>query len=238
MISRLAISNLTPNEKNLILTNVLIPLLGTLLFNWSLSSILFFYWFENVVVGIFNVVKIYKATGTFSTAKFNGKPYSPERNSKGSIAGFFILHYGLFTFIHGTFIAVIFGQPEMSTLSFLLSFALLVFTHWRTYKTEFVDTLEYTKVSPADLFIYPYPRIFILHLVIIFGAIPVLLLGAPLITLCLLVFLKTYVDLRIGRFKIAKLSSFVKQPETKPTPEAAPHQEDSLSPDRTSHSGQ
>ncbi len=104
--------------------------------------------------------------------------------------------------------------------------------------TEFVDTMEYTKVSPADLFIYPYPRIFILHLVIIFGAFPVLLLGAPLITLCLLIFLKTYVDLRIGRFKIAKLSSFVKQPEAKPTPEAAPRPEDSLSPDHTAHSGQ
>ena len=233
MLSRLAISNLTPNEKNLIMVNVLIPLLGTLLFNWSLASILFFYWLENIVIGIFNVVKIYKAAGTTSTAKFNGKPYSPERNSKRSIAGFFILHYGLFTFIHGTFVAVIFGQPEMSTLSFLVSFAFLVFTHWRAYKTEFVETLEYTKVAPPDLFIYPYPRIFILHLVIIFGAVPVLLLGAPLITLCLLIALKTYIDLRIGRFKLAKLSSYTKESGTSANQEAAPHRADEQSPDHT-----
>lgn len=228
MLSRLAISNLTPNERNLIFANIFIPLLGTLLFNWSLSSILIYYWFENVVIGIFNVVRIYKATGTVSTAKFNGKPYSPERNSKRSIAGWFILHYGLFTFIHGTLISIIFGQPDMSTLSFVLSFSLLIISHWYTYRTEFVNTLEYTRVSPADLFIYPYPRIFILHLVIIFGAVPVLLLGAPLVALCILIFLKTYVDLRIRRFKRFQLSTYAStQPETQSaTQTKAPHRVD------------
>jgi hypothetical protein len=35
-----------------------IPLFGVLYFGWSLFSIMFLYWLENGIVGVFNVFKI------------------------------------------------------------------------------------------------------------------------------------------------------------------------------------
>ncbi len=206
----------TQSELTLIATNVIVPLLGTLLFDWSLAAILFYYWLENVVVGFYNILKMSKATGTTSTTRINGKAYSPTRNTKFSLIFFFVIHYGLFTFVHGIFVFTFFGLPVMSGASFVAGLLSLLLTHGLSYHTNFIGTGEYTKVSPPDLFIYPYPRIAVLHLVILLGAIPVLLLGAPLIALVILIVLKTFVDLKLQRFEQKKLSSLSNNTKTTP----------------------
>ena len=214
----------TQSEISLIAVNVLIPFLGALLFNWSLAAILFYYWLENVVVGFYNILKMSKATGTTSTARINGKAYSPTRNSKFSLIFFFTIHYGLFTLVHGVFVFAIFGQPVMSGASFVAGLLSLLLTHGLSYHSNFIGTDEYTRVSPPDLFIYPYPRIIVLHLVILFGAIPVLLLGAPFITLVLLIILKTYVDLKLQRWEQQKLATrFANAAQSRASTQAAEH---------------
>ena len=67
--------------------------------------ILIVYWLENGIVGFFNVLKILRAEGPMdptSDWRMNGKPMAVV--GRGAIAGFFVIHYGLFWFVHGIFV--------------------------------------------------------------------------------------------------------------------------------------
>ena len=67
-----------------------IPLLGVIFLGWRVFSILLIYWMENVVVGVFNVLRILFAD-----------PHPPQpplpRFGRAFLVAFFCLHYGLFT---------------------------------------------------------------------------------------------------------------------------------------------
>src|SRR5215218_6748545 len=87
-----------------------VPLLGVLIFDWSLFSIVFLYWIENGIVGFFNVLKIAWARKPASSEgrfTINGRPAG--RASKLFIIPFFIFHYGMFWTVHGVFVIVFFG---------------------------------------------------------------------------------------------------------------------------------
>jgi hypothetical protein len=82
-----------------------IPLFGAIFFGWNVWMILIVYWLENGVVGFFNVLKILRAEGPAdptSDWRMNGKPMAAV--GRAGIAGFFVIHYGLFWFVHGIFV--------------------------------------------------------------------------------------------------------------------------------------
>jgi hypothetical protein len=67
--------------------------------------ILVVYWLENGIVGFFNILKILRAEGPAdpsSSWRMNGKPMAVVGRS--AIAGFFLIHYGMFWFVHGIFV--------------------------------------------------------------------------------------------------------------------------------------
>jgi len=66
----------------------LLPLIGVLWFGWSMWTILTIYWVENGIVGLFNVLKIAAVSGP----------------GKLGVIPFFVIHYGMFWFVHGIFI--------------------------------------------------------------------------------------------------------------------------------------
>lgn len=81
----------------------LIPLFGVLFFGWSLFSIVLLYWFENGVIGFFNVLKIgwaRKPVSGESRFTINGRPANSF--GKAFLIPFFIFHYGLFWTVHGS----------------------------------------------------------------------------------------------------------------------------------------
>ena len=85
-----------------------LALIGVLFFSWSLFSVIFMYWLENVVVGILNMVRMRKAEGQLANPqefRFNGKPYDPSM--KNQLIGFFCFHYGMFTAIHEAALRVV-----------------------------------------------------------------------------------------------------------------------------------
>ena len=73
-----------------------IPLVGVLFFGWSLWTILVLYWVENGVVGLWNVPRILLAGGATASVL-----------ARVPVAVFFLFHYGLFWFVHGTFVFVL-----------------------------------------------------------------------------------------------------------------------------------
>ena len=107
----------------------LVPLFGVWFFAWDLSLIMVLYWLENVVIGILNVFKIINARGPQVPAQ--AKPDNVAINNSGrwSLAGFFLLHYGIFTFVHGIFVFTLFGLPKMPFASLLIPFTSLLLSH-------------------------------------------------------------------------------------------------------------
>jgi hypothetical protein len=82
-----------------------IPLFGAVFLGWNVWMILIVYWLENGIVGFFNVLKILRAEGgadSSSAWRMNGKPMAIA--GRGAIAGFFLIHYGMFWFVHGIFV--------------------------------------------------------------------------------------------------------------------------------------
>jgi hypothetical protein len=87
----------------LVAANV-IPLVGVLFFGWNVWNVLVVYWLENGIVGVFNVLKMSRAAGPAGDdgATLNGRPLIGDESR--ALIPFFILHYGLFWFVHGVFV--------------------------------------------------------------------------------------------------------------------------------------
>jgi len=68
----------------------LIPLVGVLFYGWSSTLVLALFWIENLIVGLFNVLKMLVLV--LRSKRFNGLATS----------AFFTFHYGFFCTVHGT----------------------------------------------------------------------------------------------------------------------------------------
>ena len=122
----------------------------------------------------------------------------------------FVLHFGVFTFIHGVFVFILFGGPFYRahippTAGLVLQairetgiwFALLavVLSHGVTFVWNFLLEGEYKNVPLWDLVRQPYSRVLVLHLVVFLTALALTRGHTPLYGLVLLVALKTVADL-------------------------------------------
>jgi hypothetical protein len=210
----------------------LVPLFGVLFFGWDLWTIIALYWAENGIIGLYNVAKILKAEGTSpAVAGLGGVSRSASQQrtlgAMGRVATalFFLVHYGLFWFVHGIFVLValpLFAGPRgdvgVSRLEFDLAFGVagpdligvranldlvllgavaLAISHGVAFVFDFLGRKEYLRVSPQVQAGAPYARLVVLHMTIILGAFLSAALGAPLGALLVLVGLKTALDLAL-----------------------------------------
>lgn len=193
-----------------------VPLVGVLLFDWSLFSIVFLYWIENGIVGFFNVLKIAwsrKPISSESGFTINGRPVG--RAGKLFIIPFFMFHYGMFWVVHGVFVIVFFGLlggrfftdssgPPGDIGGFsgfeprgvAIAAAALFLSHGVSFVVNFVGEREYLNVSPDKQMMEPYSRVVVLHATILGGGFLAAYLGTPLASLVLMIILKTALDLR------------------------------------------
>jgi hypothetical protein len=135
------------------------------------------------------------------------------------LGAFFSFHFGFFMYIHATFIFSIFADvvPGMFKLGWLIAavrdnvtvdmaFALAGFflLHLFEFFYFYISGREYLKTDPDKLMKEPYARVIVMHVTIIFGMMPVMLLGSPGPMLILLILIKTGIDLhqqhRPGKF--------------------------------------
>lgn len=174
----------------------LVPLAAVLSGRWSLFSVMFLYWAENAVIGGYNVPKILLAQG-------GGRP--AHWLERLPLALFFSVHYGIFLFVHGVFVFVLFGGQGMRGFTLWRSvpitpdlwsvLGLLILSHGISFTNNFIGRREYRAVTPQEQMSQPYTRVVILHVVVLAGGFLVMLLGQPLPALVLLVALKTGFDL-------------------------------------------
>lgn len=180
----------------------LIPLFGVVFFRWSLFGIMFLYWFENIVIGIFNLLKMRRAEMVADpSALSKNETYTDEQLSAFRLVFmiFFFCHYGLFTVVHGTFVFIIFGPSDLNLLSFAMGIIPLLISHAISYRTNFIGHEEYRKIPVATLFVSPYARITALHLSMLAGGFMVQTLGTPILALAILIIFKITMDISAHR---------------------------------------
>lgn len=163
----------------------LIPLIGVLSWGWSVGAVLLAYWIESAIIGLLNIPRIWAAQGSAGNKLFT--------------SAFFTVHYGGFAAAHLVFLTSVFGASEplaaltvggammWTAISFFIShFVSLIM---RLYRREFKDS-----VPTVQLFA-PYSRVMVMHIVVLFGAFLIELLGSPIYAVLLLVVIKTVIDL-------------------------------------------
>ena len=192
-----------------------IPVVGVLFFGWAALPLLIYYWIENVLIGAFNVPKIVIAG--------IGKP-APLNWLGVVLAPFFVFHYGLFCFVHGTFIFAIFAMTDLvaagaepSTDTFDVGGRVVQMLQsdsdlrWSVVALIAVLTFRFLvlwlgrgawrNTDPMRQMFEPYGRIVVMHLTIMIATIPVILIGQPVIAIFFLALLKTALELGLPYFQ-------------------------------------
>ncbi len=175
------------------------PLAGVLFLQWTVFSVVLLFWAENVIVGALNVLRMLWAKPD-DGASWGAKLF---------LIPFFVVHYGMFTFVHGMFVIILFGGgmaqgadfPSLTTFrdavyreDLVLPVITLFVSHAVSFAWNYVGSGEYRRADSRSLMHQPYGRVVVLHLVILGGGFLVLALGSPMLPLALLVVLKIGVD--------------------------------------------
>ena len=203
----------------LIIANLL-PVVLCLLFGWEIGSLVMFYWFENLVIGFYSILRILAARDTQEPTTF-----LIQGLKNAFLAGFYTVHYFGFCLGHGIFLLLISSMDFGGSLAFadspfdgnlfvnfwnaiptggLLSIAALFISHGISYLRNYIHGGEYLKTSASDEMFRPYTRIMLLHVCIIFGMMLVMMLGSQTYLVVLFVLAKTTLDAIVHSFSHRK----------------------------------
>jgi hypothetical protein len=178
----------------------LAPIYGVLVWGWSATPLVLVYWTENVISGVMTLPRIFISGANYGVKMMGISLF---------LCAFFIVHYGLFCAVHGTFLMVFsivadalhggvdprFGSfdtvmmniPAMIgvTLSSGLhvDWLLGVIVAWQilVFLWEFILKGGWKQTNPMVEMFGPYGRIIILHFGLFAGFGALLLLGQPMI---------------------------------------------------------
>jgi hypothetical protein len=193
-----------PSALVLVIAN-LVPLYGVLLLDWPVFPLILLFWIENVVIGLFNVLRMLTIDPRDLLLWV----------AKIFLGAFFCLHYGAFTAVHGSFVFGLFDREQgpgiagpgglfpvsawldrIDALGLWLPAAALTVSHLFSYLWNFLGRGEYRIASLAELMHQPYRRVIVLHVTLIAGGIAVAAFDSPLWALLLLLGFKVALDLR------------------------------------------
>jgi len=145
--------------------------------NWNLLTVMWIYWFQSIVIGLFNFIRILELE-EFSAKgfKINDHPAQPTEGTKYFTAFFFLFHYGLFHFVYSQFLlSGKFGNsagngtsPEEMKQVLLLA-SLFFVSHLFSY--IYNKPKDTKRQNIGSLMMYPYARIIPMHFTIIFGSL-------------------------------------------------------------------
>ncbi|GAB5537228.1 MAG: hypothetical protein Rubg2KO_34770 [Rubricoccaceae bacterium] len=186
----------------LVVANV-VPLVGVLALGWDLFEVMWLYWMENAVIGLYALARIL-TSGLMGSHPIVWIP-------KLFVSGFFTVHYGFFWLGHGVFVYALFGDgresPEFDVGGHIAELASgdlpvegligLVLSHGASFVLNYLAGGEWREADPVSEMFRPYGRVVILHVVIIAGGFLLLATGGGILALALFVVLKTGLDLGI-----------------------------------------
>ncbi len=141
----------------------LLPVAAVLAGDAGIGDVFLVYWLENVVVWATGIVRIATAEG--------GGPQVRVKGWANTSAGFFALHYGTFTLVHGVFTLFIVGLTGLKggLAQVLLLSAAIGVSHVVQLGVVWFGFDERKLVSPETAMFAPYPRMFVMQVAIISG---------------------------------------------------------------------
>jgi hypothetical protein len=176
----------------LILSNVFTMVLA-LLEQWSLSDVMWIYWGQSVIIGVFNFARI-SCLKEFSTegVKLNDQPVPPTKATQHQIAWFFAAHYGIFHAIYFVFLCVERADVSKSDIAGIAVCVAVfgvchAFSFWHNREED-----SRRKPNIGTVMMFPYARIIPMHFTILLGS---LFAKRSPVTLILFLSLKTLADL-------------------------------------------
>jgi hypothetical protein len=178
------------------------PLYGVLELGWGVFELIFLFWMENVVIGLFNIFKLL-ASRPNNAVLWLGKLF---------FVPFFTFHYGIFTLVHGVFVIALFGPEPLKKIladsmdnfsvisdlplenSLATAVLLLAVSHAVSFYFDYIRNGEYERAGLQQLMSEPYRRVVVLHVGLIASGFLLMSLDQPTAGLILLVFLKIALD--------------------------------------------
>lgn len=187
----------------------------------NILTVLWIYWLQSLIIGLVNVARIFiiplKATDTSINQLLPGsiKPDgTPGVIVRFGVAGFFVIHYGIFHSVYATALAA-YGKSDVlihglsgltqfgnqSSISININWVLacgIVFAihHLVTLLVERIQLWQQPNQAPTigEVMRRPYMRILPMHFIIIFGPIIASLFGSVLVFVAFML-LKSMADL-------------------------------------------
>jgi hypothetical protein len=193
----------------------LLPIVGVLKFGWDVGDIVFLYWFENLIIGALNVIRILLAQPAtpFGVSLPAGTQLPPGFGAamgaiKYFMAPFFAVHYGFFCYGHGMFLASMFHKGrdtiEMTRSmlhepAMLIAVAALAASHLFSLIRNYIGRGEYRRVDLSKLMFRPYGRIVVVHIYILAAGFALQFYKSPAIAIVAFVLVKIVVDAAMHR---------------------------------------
>jgi hypothetical protein len=176
---------------------------------WDLGEVMQVYWWQNVIIGLFTVVRLltadrmpcYAGKGPGGSGLSMPASVSWPLAIKMALAGFFVLHYGFFHFGYWEFLH--FGGERTNSGFMVIATGIFFVNHLFSFFYH-----HRRQDGPQDLpaiMMGPYPRIIPMHLTIILGMFIMAMTGvagaseslAEVIVLILFLGLKTAIDVQM-----------------------------------------
>ena len=211
----------------------LVPLVGVLFLGWDAAFIVLLYWTENIVIGFYSMLKIALLRvehPLLHLGKFLAIPFfTVHFGGFCAVHGIFLLEFfklggetgsaltsgpswvGPFVFVQ-LLVSVIKQLWQNHPAGMQWPVLGLLVSHGISFFQNFVGKKEYAELTTQKLMAQPYRRIVVMHLAIIAGAIPIMLLESPATLLCILVLLKIGLDVHL-HLKERRTSAREQEPE-------------------------
>ena len=158
-----------PSVRGLLIANAVT--LGIALFEqWPIVSVLWVYWCQSVIIGVFNALRM-ATLRHFSTdgLTMNDRKVPTTRGGKMQVTVFFVIHYGFFHAVYFFFIGSASTDLEMWDFGWVfVGAALFAINHYRTYRRIHEEDLK-GRPNLGTMMFLPYARVVPMHLCIGFG---------------------------------------------------------------------
>lgn len=170
----------------------LLPVYAVLAWGWNAVPLVMLYWMENVIAGVMTIPRLLVSGANFGVGGVIGGVF---------MSAFFVVHYGLFCLVHGTFLigfASMSSPQALNSAPFMDVFGMFGFglnsgqhVDWMIYAIiafqvlvfliEFIWKGEWKRSNPGAEMFAPYSRIVVLHFGIFAGAAALFLLDQPMV---------------------------------------------------------
>jgi len=171
----------------LVLAN-LIPIYGVLFANWNSINVIYYYWLESLILGVFNIFKIYK------TANYH------KISPRSFVLAFIIRYFGIVVIVGVVSILLIYINIGSKAFVFNLNYtfitlAMFLVSHGLSYKSNFIDGKEYEKANLVEQVSDLSHRIYAVVAIILFNAFMYSIFHEPIQGVAMLVFFKILFDI-------------------------------------------